>query len=160
MRSILVAIALLFPAAALAQVDATARTGSHRWEPLPVLLTAGELSGAAAGRTITINNPKGGYATAVLTVDRTRSAGTSLTATCLATSDSGAPEAVKGVCSYDASGICKLKAVTMQSPSDAASEVFEWEINVLGRVRTDCVFVSAAADGDDELTVTGILVTQ
>lgn len=158
MRVLLLA-ALLLPHAALAQVDAQARSNAHRWEPLGLLLEAGELSGSAAGRTIRIDNPRGGYATAVLVVDRTRSAGTDLTMTCVSAIAAGAPAAVRGTCAYDSNGVCTFKPATWKAVT-SASEVLEVRVDVLGRVRTDCTFASTSADGDDEVTVTGILVTQ
>src|SRR5690349_12803580 len=123
MRSILVALLILAPSLALAQADSTARSGAHRWESLGTLLTAGELSGSAAGRTITINNPKGGYSTAVLVVDRTRSAGTDLTMTCVSAIESGTPEAVMGTCTYDASGVCTFLTASGVPLSIAETQV-------------------------------------
>ena len=143
----------------MAQASATARSGAHRWEPLGTLLDAGELSGAAGGRTITINNPKGGYATAALVVDRTRSAGTDLTMTCTGAVTDVTPTAVMGTCTYDAAGVCTFVQATMQSTADA-SEVLLWYVDIRGLVVVDCVFDSTSADGDDELTVIGAAVTQ
>lgn len=117
------------------------------------------LNGSAASRTFTIDNTKGGYAYANLEIFRTRSAGTDFSMTCVSTTGTETPTAVRPTCSFDSSGVCELKTAQLNSET-SSTEAWAIDLRILGWKSTDCTFVSTAAAAGDTVEVLGALVTQ
>lgn len=124
-------------------------------------LATAALNGSAASLTFTINNPNGAYTYANLELVRTRVAGSDLTMTCKSTTNgiSSAPTATRGVCTYDASGVCTQLTATRKS-STSVTETLPWTVNILGWTRTDCTVASTGAGVTDTIAVTGRMVTR
>jgi hypothetical protein len=128
----------------------------HRIHDLGTVLASTALSG---GPVFTITNPGAGFAKAVLTMNRTRSAGTDMTMTCTQSRDGGTTKAKLQTCEFTAaSGTCTHYDVTWKS-STSSSEILSWEVTVLGQPLTYCTLASTSAD-TDTIVVTGMLVTQ
>jgi hypothetical protein len=125
------------------------------------LLSNIALNASAATRTFTVSKDNiHGMAKVVLTVKRTRVAGTDLTMTCTQSPDSGATKGTVQVCEYEAgTGTCTHYTNTWRSGT-STTETLTWEIGVLGYGQLDCTFVSTSAGATDLLTVLGVLVTQ
>lgn len=144
---------LLFSSPAFAIQERHARLN------LGTLLSAVALNGAEATRTLTITNPGGGYAKAMLAMARTRVAGTDLTMTCTRTNTAGVAAKVQTCAWGDGDGICTHVDVTWKDAS-SATETVTWEVDMLGYVSATCIVVSTSAGATDFLTTTAELVTQ
>lgn len=161
-RLLLALVVLLAPAIASAQasVHAIAPAGGGG----VVLLNDIALNAAAGVRTFTINNstqlkPRG-FSYLVLSVKRTRNAGTDLTMTCTQSPDGGATDYMLAECEgAAASGVCNFYQQTWQDEGDVSAN-WTWRVDVLGYSHLECVFGSTSASASDKLTVTGTLVTQ
>lgn len=130
-----------------------------------VLLNNIALNGAAGVRTLTLSSAAGslpahGFAKLVLSVKRTRVAGTDLTMTCTQSPDGGTTDYALEECeSAAASGTCEFYTQTW-SDSAAASKNHTWSVDILGYTELECIFASTSAGATDKLTVTGQVVTQ
>lgn len=123
-------------------------------------LAAAALNGSAASLTFTISNPNGAYSYANLELTRVRVSGTDLTMTCKSTTNgSSAPVGTRGVCTYDAAGVCTEITATRKSAT-SSSETLPWIVNIHGWTRTDCTLASTAAGATDTIAVAGRMVTK
>lgn len=125
------------------------------------LLSNIALNGTAAVRTWTLTQAQtDGMAKVVLTVKRTRVAGTDLTMTCTQSPDAGTTKGTIQTCEYAAaSGTCTHYQTTWKS-ANSSTETLTWEMSVLGYGQLDCTFASTSAGATDKLTVYGVMVTQ
>ena len=158
MQRILLAIVLLAPSVALAQV-----TPKTRSLELGTVLNNIDLDGAAAVRTFTIGPSIGG--TSLITGDErlegytwldlrfafTYGASTDVGLTCTTSENGGTDEDTLQDCTL-ASGVCTsndaswTKAVT-------ASKKWRWRIGIKNGKRVKCVVTSTGAGASDQLTV-------
>jgi hypothetical protein len=171
MNRLIIALALvgLLASPAFGQTNPSAYTvaphnispkGGNRAVSYGTLLDDIALNGAASVRTFSVNNQGGGFAYLNMEVVRTRVAGTDLTLTCLSTvRESTAPTAQRTTCTFDANGACTSKTATLQSTT-SSTETLAWTVNVLGWLRTTCVFASTSAGATDKLTVYANVVAQ
>jgi hypothetical protein len=152
MRTLILAALTLFAGTTSAQEAPLLRV-----RDVSPLLAATALNG---GPSFTITNPGGGYAKALLTIVRTRAAGTDLTMTCSQSRDGGTTYAKMQTCEYTAaSGTCTHYDVTWKSPT-STTETLSWEVAIAGQPLTRCTFASTSSNGSDTSAVTGMLVTQ
>lgn len=150
-----IAIALLVAVAAPLAAHAQ-EAPLLRVRDLGTLLSSTTLS---SGPTFTISNPGGGYAKAVLTMNRARNAGTDMTMTCTQSRDEGTTKAKIQTCEYTAaSGTCTHYDVTWKSAT-SSSEILTWQVTIAGQPKTYCTLASTSAN-TDTIVVTGMLVTQ
>ena len=118
------------------------------------------LNGSSTVRTFTLTGKQiDGMAKAVLTVKRTRVAGTDLTMSCTQSPDGGTTLGQLTVCYFDSSGTCTSSTATWKS-STSSTETLTWEVGVLGYGQLACTFASTSAGATDKLTVLGTMVTQ
>lgn len=154
----------------LAAVPASADIGpEHLLVPVTgtgkVLINDVALNAAAGSRTLTLSTAAGslparGFGVLVLSVKRTRVAGTDLTMTCTQSPDGGTTDYGLAECeSAAASGVCTFYQQTWKDPG-SASVNWTWRVDILGYSELECVFASASAGANDKLTVTGSVVTQ
>ena len=149
MRYILPFFVLLSTTAALAD-----EAPLHRYRDRGTLLDTTLLSGSP---TFTISNPGAGYAVALLTMVRTRSAGTDLSMTCARSNDGFVSSAKVQICSY-AGGTCTHADVTWKSAT-SVTETLAWEVGILGWIQTKCTLTSTSAT-TDTIKVDASVVTQ
>lgn len=126
----------------------------HRYRDRGTLLDTTLLSGSP---TFTLNNPGAGYAVALLTMVRTRSAGTDMSMTCVRSNDGFITSAKVQICSY-AGGTCTHADVTWKSAT-SSTETLAWEVGILGWIQTTCTLTSTSAT-TDTIKVLGSMVTQ
>lgn len=130
-----------------------------------VLINNVALNAAAASRTLTLSTAAGslpvrGYGVLVLSVKRTRNAGSDLTMTCTQSPDGGTTDFPLAECeSAAASGVCTYYQQTWKDAGSVSAN-WTWRVDILGYSEVECVFASTSANGSDLLTVTGSVVTQ
>ena len=167
MKRWLIALLLLTPSIAMAQTAAPRHlvapasvTGAGK-----VLINNKALNASAGDRTLTLSTnagslPAQGYAELVLSVKRTRAAGTDLTMTCTQSPDGGTTDFQLAECeSAASSGVCTYYQQTWKD-AGAVSANWTWTVRILGYSEVECIFASTSAGGSDFLTVTGFVVTQ
>jgi hypothetical protein len=119
----------------------------------------------AASRTFTLSKasgalPPSGFAKLVLSVKRTRAAGTDLTMTCTQSPNSGVTEFKLQECeSAAASGVCTFYEQTWKDPGSVSLNS-TWSVEILGYSWLKCTFASTSGGASDFLTVFGEMVTQ
>lgn len=153
-------VGLLFPAVAWAVTSVGPTLYTYPKGSYVTLLNDIALNGAAGVRTFNLTQAQvEGMAKAVLTVKRTRVAGTDLTMTCTQSPD-GSTKTDIDTCEFTpGSGTCTHYPITWKD-GNSSSQAQTWEVPLAGYGAVECIVASTSAGASDKLTILGKLVTQ